>query len=326
VTDIPTDFDFVSKFPDNVPEGSMRIAVPDFVSSTHIALIAAKELGIFRDEGQEVDIVHIRLMQGLESLRDGAVDFCSGAAHAPLMIFPEWRGVKLVAALMQGMHWMLVMRSGLAKRGEIDAVKGRRIAADRGPDLVFRYLLSRSGIDTQRDQVEIGPLPTDDPNISFGVAAARALADGKVDGLWANALGCELATQLGAGSVIIDTRRGDGPIGTENYSFAALATTESNIERNPERIEAVIRAIARAQSIIRQETQRAAEVVKTLFPTTEAELIPQILARDAEFYRPPISIEAIDGMNRFATAVGLLSSPVSYEQVVATQFRSLWSE
>jgi ABC-type nitrate/sulfonate/bicarbonate transport system substrate-binding protein len=265
-------------------------------------------------------------MQGLESLRDGAVDFCSGAAHAPVMIFPDWRGVKLVAALMQGTHWMLVMRSGLAKRGEIDAVKGRRIAADRGPDLILKYLLRQSGLDIQRDRVEVGPLPADDPNMSFGVGAARALGDEKVDGLWANALGCELAIQLGAGSVIVDTRRGDGPIGAGNYSFAALATTESNIERNPDRIEAVIRAIVRAQSIIRSEPQRAAEVVRTLFPTTEAELIAQILARDAEFYQPSISMEAIGEMNRFATAVGLLSSPVPYEQVVATRFRDLWSE
>jgi ABC-type nitrate/sulfonate/bicarbonate transport system substrate-binding protein len=270
--------------------------------------------------------VHIPLMQGLESLRDGAVDFCSGAAHAPLMIFPDWRGVKLVAALMQGTHWMLVMRSGLAKRGEIDAVKGRRIAADRGPDLILKYLLRQSGVDIQRDRVEVGPLPADDPNMSFGVGAARALGDEKVDGLWANALGCELAIQLGAGSVIVDTRRGDGPIGAGNYSFAALATTESNIERNPDRIEAVIRAIVRAQSIIRSEPQRAAEVVRTLFPTTEAELIAQILARDADFYRSSIPASAIDGMNRFATAVGLLSFPVPYDQVVATQFQHLWSK
>jgi ABC-type nitrate/sulfonate/bicarbonate transport system substrate-binding protein len=304
----------------------MRIAVPDFVSSTHIALIAGMELGLFRDEGQEIDIVHVPLMQGLESLRDGAVDFCAGAAHAPLMSFPDWRGVKLVSALMQGTHWMLVLRSGLAKRGEIEAVKGRRIATDRGPDLVFKYLLSQSGIDIQRDQVEFGPLATDGSNISFGVAAARALADGKVDGLWANALGCELATQLGAGSVVIDPRRGDGPIGSGNYSFAALATTESNIERNPNRIEAGIRAIARAQAIIRQVPQRAAEAVRKVFPTTEAELIAQILARDADFYRPSIPASAIDGMNRFAMAAGLLSSPVSYDTVVATQFRHLWSE
>ena len=303
----------------------MRIAIPDFVSSTHIALIAAKELGIFKDEGQEVDIVHIPLMQGLGSLRDGGIDCCSGAAHAPLMIFPEWRGVKLVTALMQGTHWILVMRSGLAKRGEIEAVKGRRIAADRGPDLILKHLLRQSGIDIQRDQVEIGGLPTDDPDISFGVAAASALADGRVDGLWANALGCELAIQLGAGSVIVDARRGDGPVGAGNYSFAALATTESNIERNPERIEAVVRAIGRAQAIIRQEPQRAAKVTSELFPSTEAELMSQILERDSEFYRPAISRDAITEMNRFATASGLLSHPVPYEQIVAIQCRPLWS-
>jgi NitT/TauT family transport system substrate-binding protein len=218
------------------------------------------------------------------------------------------------------------MRSGLTERGKIDAVKERRIVADRGPDLIFKYLLCQSGIDVQRDQVEIAPLATDDPNISFGVAAARALADGKVDGLWANALGCELATQLGAGSVIVDPRRGDGPIGAGNYSFAALATTESNIETNPERIEAVIRAIARAQSIIRQEPRRVAEVTRKLFPSTEAELMSQILERDRDFYRPSISVDAVAEMNRFATAFGLLSHAVPYEQVVATQFRSLWSE
>ena len=67
--------------------------------------------------------------------------------------------------------------------------------------------------------------------MSFGVGAARALAEGQVDGLWANALGCELAIQLGAGSVIIDPRRGDGPMGAGNYSFAGLATTDFNVER-----------------------------------------------------------------------------------------------
>jgi NitT/TauT family transport system substrate-binding protein len=304
----------------------MRIAVSDFVSSTHIALIAAKELGLFADEGQEVDIVHIPLMQGLESLRDGTVDFCSGAAHAPVMIFPDWRGVKLVAALMQGTHWMLVMRSGLAKRGEIAAVKARRIAVDRGPDRVFKYLLREAGIDIERDGVEIVLPPANNPGISFGVAAAKALAEGKVDGIWSNVLGCELAIHQGGGSLVVDTRRGDGPPGAGNYSFAALATTESNIETKPERIEAVIRAVVRAQAVLRQDPLRATEVARKLFPRVEAELMGQILARDGEFYRPSISMEAIKEMNRFATAVGLLSSPVPYEQVVATQFRGLWSE
>ena len=87
----------------------MRIAVPDFVSSTFIPLIAAKELGLFKEERQEVEIVHIPALGDVEALRDGAVDFSAGPAHSPLMIFHDWRGVKLVATIAQGTPWMLVM-------------------------------------------------------------------------------------------------------------------------------------------------------------------------------------------------------------------------
>jgi hypothetical protein len=37
-----------------------------------------------------------------------------------------------------------------------------------------------------------------------------------------------------------------------------------------------------------------------------------------------ISEEAVVGMSRFARAAGLMQGSVSYEQVVATQFRDLW--
>jgi ABC-type nitrate/sulfonate/bicarbonate transport system substrate-binding protein len=304
----------------------MRIAVPDFVSSSFFPLIVAKELGIFKEEGQDVEIVHIPALGDVEALRDGAVDLSGGPAHSPLLIFPEWRGVKLVTTIAQGTPWMLVMKAGLAKRGEIEVVKGRRIAVDHGPDRVFKYLLGEAGIDIERDRVELVPPPANNPGISFGVAAGSALAEGKVDGLWSNVLGCELAIHQGGGSVVLDTRRGDGPTGAGNYSFAALAATESKIETEPKRIEAVIRAVVRAQSVIRQDPLSATEVAKKLFPAVEAELMGQILARDAEFYRPSISMEAIGEMNRFAKAVGLLSAAVSYEQVVATRFRELWTE
>jgi len=289
-------------------------------------LIAAKELGFFKEEGLDIEIVHTNGLRAVESLRDGVVDFSAGPAHAPLMIFPGWRGVKLVTTISQGTPWLLVMQSGLAaKRGEIEAVKGRRIAADRGPGLVFNHLLREAGIDIERDRVEIGPLPgTTEPGISFGVASGRALAEGRVDGIWANVLGCEIAIHLGGGSVVADTRRGDGPPGAGSYSFAALATTESNIETDPNRVEAVIRAVVRAQSVLRHDPPRATEVGKKLFPPVEAELIGQLVARDAEFYKPSISEETISELNRFAQSVGLLPGPVPYEQVVAVQFRDLW--
>jgi ABC-type nitrate/sulfonate/bicarbonate transport system substrate-binding protein len=67
-----------------------------------------------------------------------------------------------------------------------------------------------------------------------------------------------------------------------------------NIETKRERIAAVIRAVVRAQAVLRQDPVRATAVMKTLFPPVEAELMGHILARDAEFYQPSIATEAID--------------------------------
>ena len=56
----------------------MRIAIPDFVSSTMFPLVAAKELGIFKEQGEDVEIVLTPGLEAVESLRDGAVDFSAG--------------------------------------------------------------------------------------------------------------------------------------------------------------------------------------------------------------------------------------------------------
>jgi hypothetical protein len=68
----------------------------------------------------------------------------------------------------------------------------------------------------------------------------------------------------------------------------------------------------------------AAEVGKRRFPPYAAELIGAIIERDLPFYNAAISKETVNGLNRFAQSIGLLAEPVSYEEVVAVQFRDLW--
>jgi NitT/TauT family transport system substrate-binding protein len=51
-----------------------------------------------------------------------------------------------------------------------------------------------------------------------------------------------------------------------------------------------------------------------------------VIKRDAPFYDATISPEAIDGLNRFAKAVGLVPEAVPYDRLVATQFRQLWND
>ena len=65
------------------------------------------------------------------------------------------KGAKLLAALSQGMYWMLVMRADLdVEPGDVHAVKGRTIGAAPLVELTFRHLLAENGIDLGRDQGE----------------------------------------------------------------------------------------------------------------------------------------------------------------------------
>jgi ABC-type nitrate/sulfonate/bicarbonate transport system substrate-binding protein len=306
----------------------MRIAVSDVVSNTSFPVLAAEELGFFKAEGLDAHVELIApVTKAISALREGAADaFASGSVHAVPRFFPRWNGVKLIAALSQGIPWLLVVRADFrAERGDMNALRGLRIGADQGPDLALKQLLIASGLDAERDKVQIVPVPgAGEPGVSFGVAAAKALEAGQIDAFWANAMATEIAIRRGVGKVLLDVRRGDGPPAARNFTFSGLVTTGALIDRDPERIAATVRAIVKTHKALRADPTRAAEVGKRRFPPDAAELIAAIIARDLPFYDAEISEEAVNGLNHFAQSVDLLAEPVPYEQVVAARFCDLW--
>lgn len=306
----------------------MRIGVPDMVSNSYFPAIAAVDLGAFKAEGLDAEVeLLFPVPKAMEALRDGELDFVGGSAHATLTVFPDWNGAKLVVALARHMYWFLVLRSDLgAKRGDVEAVKGLRIGAAPGPDTGLVGLLTEAGIDPERDGVNIAPVPgVLGPGVSFGVHAAKSLAEGLIDGFWANGMGTEVAVRSGAGTVVLDVRRGDGPPAARGYTFPALVASDKKIAEAPDEVAAAVRAIVSVQQTLRENPARAKEVGDLRFPSTEAGLITELIERDLPYYEPSISEETVDKMNRFAQSVGMLSKPVSYEQVVATQFKELWA-
>ena len=305
----------------------MRVAVPDLISNSYFPAVAAVELGFFRDEGLDATVeLLFPVPKTMEALRDGTLDFVAGSAHATLHAFPDWRGAKLLVALAQRMYWKLVVRADLgAARGDLGALAGLRIGAAPGPDAGLRRLLAEAGMDPEQHAIQIAPVPgAVEANASFGVTAARALEDGKIDGFWANAMGAEVAVRRGIGTILLDVRRGDEPATAASYTFPAFVTTERLLEREPEAAASAVRAIVKTQQALRADPSRATEVGRRLFPPLEAELIAALISQDTPFYDPRISETVVLDLNRFAQTVGLLSEAVPYERVVATQFRELW--
>jgi NitT/TauT family transport system substrate-binding protein len=304
-----------------------RIAVPDFVSNSYFPAIAAIELGCFAKHG--VDAKHELIFpnyKAFEALRDDKIDFVAGPAHAVLPAFPQWQGAKLIAALAQGMYWLLVMRADLAiEPGDINCVKGRTIGAAPLVDQGLKRMLIESGIDLEHDDVHIVGVPgANAPGLSFGIAAAQALASGQLDGFWANAMGAENAVRKGVGRVILDVRRGLGPAFAFHYTMPVLVTSDRVIDRDCELVANAVRAVVDAQQALKADVTLATKIGRAVFPPADAELIAATVERDLPYYDPAITEQAVDGINRFARAIGLLEGPVPFEQVVALQFRDIW--
>jgi ABC-type nitrate/sulfonate/bicarbonate transport system substrate-binding protein len=306
----------------------MKLAVPDLISNSYFPAVAAVELGFFKKEGLDVSLELVfPVDRAYREMRDGHIDFVGGSAHSALAAFPEWDGTKLLCAQAQGMYWFLVMRADLgARRGDVDVVKGRSIGAAPWVEMGLHRLLTEAGIDLQRDRVTIAPVPgaSGAGVVNFGVTAAKALEDGKIDGFWANGMGAELAVRRGAGTVVLDVRRGDGPKGCFDYTMSALATTDRLIGESPDIAAAAVRALVKTQAALKDDVSRATEVGRRLFPLEEAALIAELIRRDLPYYDPSISPNFVAGMNRFARDIGILRREIAYDEVVATRFAELW--
>jgi NitT/TauT family transport system substrate-binding protein len=305
-----------------------RLMVGDLDSPSYFVATAAAELGFFKQEGVDIELERsYGAHNGAERLRDGTVHFFGVAAYAPTSAFPAWKGVKLLCALSQYSYWFLAVRADLdVKRGDLGALKGLRISSSMAaPVLGLRYLLAEAGIDLERDNVRIVPPPPTIEGRWMGHAGVEAIKQGLADAYWGNGMRLAIGEKLGVAKLHLDLRRGDGPPGARWYSFAALTTTERLIDEQPEIAAGAVRAIVKAQKALKAEPSLATGIAERLFPPEETPLIAGLIARDAPFYDANISPEAIDGLNKFAKASGLIAEPVPYDRLVASQFRHLWN-
>ena len=310
-----------------IKQPSMRIVVPDLISNSYFPVLAAADLGCFDAEGLQVSVdLLFPVSDAYKALRAGEVDFVGGSAHSALAAFPDWQGVKLLCAQAQGMYWFLVMRRDLGlKRGELDGVKGRTIGAAPWVDMGLRRLLIAAGYDLQRDDIRIVGVPgAATAGINFGLNAAKALEERKIDGFWANGMGAEVAVRSGSGAIVLDVRRGDGPKAAFHFTFSALATTAGLIEQRPEAAASAVRAIVKTHAALRADPALATQVGQKRFPPQQAALIAELIRRDLPYFDASIPVAAVDGMNKFTRDLELVRNDVPYDRIVATQFQDLW--
>ena len=218
------------------------------------------------------------------------------------------------------------MRSDLdARPGDVNAVRGRTIAAAPLVEMPLRHLLSESGIDLERDGVRIVGIPgAHEPGVSSGVAAARR---------WKRERSMDFGpTQWGRRMPLLGRRQGGPRRAPRHRTEGGIPLHDAGTgDERPGRSSttprwsqpACVRS-SRRNVALKKDVSLATVVGRKLFPAAEAELIADVVARDLPYYTPTITDEALAGLIRFAQATGLLKGSPSREQMVATQFSHLW--
>src|SRR5689334_333099 len=101
-----------------------RLLVADLDSPSYFVATAAVDLGFFKQEGIEIELV-LGAKNGPERLREGTLHFFGGPAFAATRAFPDWKGVKLICALSHYSYWFMAVRADLdVRRGDLNALKG----------------------------------------------------------------------------------------------------------------------------------------------------------------------------------------------------------
>jgi len=302
-----------------------RLWVSDLDSPSYFVASAAAALGFFKKEGIDIELVH-DTQNGPELMREGSISFVAGSAYVANVAFPAWKGLKILCALSQYCYWFLAIRADLnVRKGDLNAIKGLRISASKGfPGVGLRHLLDEAGLDLERDKIKIVPPPHVSNNSARGRSGVDAITQNLADAYWGNGMRVALGENLGIAKMHIDLRRGDGPPGARFYNFPAFITTDELVQQRPDVASGAIRAIVNTQKALKARPSLAAQVGQELLPRHEASLIGNLIERDAPFYAAEISREAVDGLMKLGIRQKLLSAPVAYDDLVATQFQDLW--
>lgn len=274
----------------------VQVIVPDAKNLQDLAFWVALGAGHFRDEQIDVDVAAPGVPSEARKLLDKP-----GAEVAVLPpplyldLISEQKPWRLVANLMQNDGIDLIVRRSVFEARKLStavpvierlrALRGLRLGVAPGPRSRLWALFSSVGLKVE-DVVE--------PVILTGHEQNAAFAEKRVDVLYAHTPYLERALVDQDAVMLVNQSAGEVP----KLAFRqihALCVTAAFAAQKPEVVRRLVRAIARAEKLIRSDADASVRAVLAAVPGLDAKLVRRIV----EIYRPaipPTPAVTVDGL------------------------------
>jgi NitT/TauT family transport system substrate-binding protein len=281
------------------------LAGADYFGYTHVT--AAQELGLFKAQGVEVEVVSFRgAGPAQEALAAGSMDVVNNAPVGAVLAADKGVKLKIVGSNLfeRPVGFKLLVKTGSPIKSLKD-LDGRKIgitSKGSGTDIVATWVTQHARINTQL--------------VPVGGGLAAALNSGQVDAIpmWATVSYRLLVTKQA--DLLLDI-----PATLETIPDLWIASAEA-IEKNPKAVRGFLVAIMQGAERIRSDRKYGMEVMKRWTKETDEKALALAYDDFVKFGRTDavVTRRAFDESIRVADAAGIKTQPNAYDRTVDTRF------
>ena len=301
----------------------VKIAAYNNIASAPVWV--AHELGYFKAEGIDATLV---LTDGgaviSAAMLSGSVDAGTTGIERPLLLFAKGVGTKTIIGTKMGQIYALVAQPDLVlptgtRQQVMAALKGKRIgviALGSSADAFAQALFREAGL---RPDTEVTRVP-----VGTGAGLLAAMQNKAVD--VAFVLEPDLGEILRAktGRVVLDFRKDSDGGPWAKLPVTTLQVTDKWLAANKDTAAKMVRAVARANALLREDRDGALKVLGTLYPNLNPQTIQAIWEAEHRDFTPGISEAQYQMVTSIVRQAGMVTDIAPYSTVVATEFANLW--
>lgn len=234
----------------------------------------AEAAGYMAEEGIDLELTEVDSgALGIAALISGNVQFVDADPFQAVQLLSQGKSVQFIYNLTKRVTLDMVMHSEIVKAKNLSRSTpiAQRFAALRGlklgitkpgaaTDVYLRYYLKRAGIDPDRD-VQI-------VSVGGGSSLLATLRTRQIDAFHLSAPTPYLAQRDGFGEVIIKASAGDVPE-LDNFLYTGIAVSKEYAEKNADVLRRWIKAVNRANALMRKDEAAAITHLRKYFPRME---------------------------------------------------------
>ncbi len=259
-----------------VPAAALdRVVVAQATDSLlFMSTYVAQGKGYFRDEGIDFELnILPGGPQALAAVISGNADVYLGIPTTAMKARLKGQDLKVFATLVSEVFSNIVIQGDVAaRRGITPATPAKeRLAALRGlslgvnaigaaPEQVLRYSMRSVGLDPDRDATIV---PAGD-----GAALLGAFQQKRIDGLVFSSPVSDIAVEKFGGVILMNYGRGEDTA-LRGFTMLGLISKSDWLASHPRQATAMVRAIWRAETLIREHPEDAREAGRQYFKAME---------------------------------------------------------